>query len=134
MDMQAARIKGVLGKDCKRSPENALRYLTYLKKRVKATCMVTGVEEFDWERPYIQKGWDDPEYLGMKTQRPSFLDLFELLELEAPDGGGDDIVAQVRRVCDQQGFRIALSLLECTDFNDDHFQLIDDYAAWHRYY
>ncbi|MDL2121817.1 MAG: hypothetical protein LWX51_01755 [Deltaproteobacteria bacterium] len=37
MDKKFERIKEILGKDCKRSSQNAIRYLTYLKKNSKNT-------------------------------------------------------------------------------------------------
>ena len=62
------------------------------------------------------------------------LEQFELQAFTAPDEGGDDILACVKRVSDQKDFKIGLSLLEGTDFNDESFQFIDDYAAWYKKY
>ena len=70
----------------------------------------------------------------MKTQRPSFVDQFELQALMAPDADGDDIVACVKRVADQKEFKIGLSLLEGIDFNNESFQFIDDYVAWYKHH
>ena len=134
MDMQMERIKGVLGKDCSRNPQNTLRFLKFLQKNVKASCMLTGIEEFEWERDYLAEGWEGVEYQEMKAQRPSFVDQFELQELMAPDAGGDDIVVCVIRVSDKMVFKIGLSLLEGTDFKDESFQLIVVYGAWYRCY
>ena len=134
MDMQTERIKGILGKDRARSPLNTLRYLKFLQKNIKGPCLLTGIEEFEWERSYLPEGWDSADYKEMKAQKPSFMDQFELQELVAPASGGDDIVACVKRVFDQKEFKIALSLLETIDFKDDCFQFIDDYVAWYKYY
>ncbi|MBU4186466.1 MAG: hypothetical protein KKI12_00380 [Proteobacteria bacterium] len=58
MDEQFERVKEILGKDCKRSSQNAIRYLTYLKKTVKTPCLLTGIEDFLWEEPYMIGGWE----------------------------------------------------------------------------
>jgi len=134
MNMQTERIKKILGKDCKRSPRNAEKYRAYLKKMLKSPCLLTGTEEFEWEISHIAKGWDDPEYQEEKKNNPSFLDQFELLELLEPEVDSDDIRVGVKRTADNKDFKIGLSLLECIEFNDECFQLIDDYAAWHRYF
>lgn len=134
MDMQVERIKGVLGKDCKRTPQNTLRFLQFLQKNVKALCLLTGTEEFEWERAYLAEGWGNTEYEEMKAQRPSFVDQFELQALMAPDADGDDIVACVKRVADQKEFKLGLSLLEGIDFNNESFQFIDDYVAWYKHH
>ena len=134
MDMQTERIKGILGKDCARSPQNTLRYLKFLQKNIKGPCLLTGIEEFEWERSYLIEGWDSADYQEMKAHKPSFIDQFKLQELIVPGSNEDDIVACVKRVSDQKDFKIGLSLLECIDFKDECFQLIDDYVAWHTYY
>jgi len=134
MDMQAERIKGVLGKDCKRTVQNTLRFLKFLQRNVKAPCLLTGTEEFEWERDFLAEGWGGAEYEKMKAERPSFVDQFELETLTAPDADGEDIVACVKRLTDQKDFKIGLSLLEGLDFNNESFQFIDDYVAWYRYY
>lgn len=134
MDMQTERIKDILGKDHVRSPQNTLRYLKFLQKNIKGSCLLTGIEEFEWERSYLTKGWDSADYQEMKVHKPSFIDQFELQELIVPGSNEDDIVACVKRVSDQKDFKIGLSLLECIDFKDECFQLIDDYVAWQTYY
>lgn len=134
MDMQAERIKGILGKDCKRTAQNTSRFLKFLKKNVKTPCLLTGTEEFEWERDFLADGWGGAEYEKMKVESPSFVDQFELEALAAPDADGEDIVACVKRLTDQKDFKIGLSLLEGLDFNDESYQFIDDYVAWYKYY
>lgn len=134
MDMQAARIMGVLGKDCKRTPQNTLRFLKFLQRNVRAACLLTGLEAFAWERAYLEEGWGGVEYEEMKARKPSFTDQYELQGLMAPDADGDDIVASVIRISDQKAFKIGLSQLEGMDFKEESFQFIDDYGAWYRYY
>jgi len=134
MDKQFERIKEILGKDCRRSSQNAIRYLTYLNKTVKTPCLFTGIEDFLWEEPYVIGGWDKREYQELKKNNPSFTDQFELLELLPPTSGDDDIIAKVKRISDQKIFEIGLSWLECTDFKDINYQVIDDYTVWHANY
>jgi len=133
MDMQMERIRGILGKDCSRKPKNIHSFLKFLQRNVKAPCLLTGIEEFEWERAYLVEGWGGADYEETKVHKPSFTDQFELQALTAPDSDGDDIVACVKRVTDQKEFKMGLSLLECIDFNTEFFQFIDDYVAWYRY-
>jgi len=51
-----------------------------------------------------------------------------------PEVDSDDIRVGVKRTADNKDFKIGLSLLECIEFNAECFKLIDDYAAWHRYF
>ena len=134
MDMQAERIRGVLGKDCKRTPQNTLRFLKFLQRNVRASCMLTGTEAFAWEREYLAEGWGGAEYEALKAQKPSFTDQFELQALMAPDSDGDDILVRVTRTSDQKVFKIGLSQLEGMDFKEESFQFIDDYGAWYKHY
>jgi hypothetical protein len=134
MDKQYERIKEILGKDCERNSQNAIRYLTYLKETVKTPCLLTGIEDFLWEEPYVIGGWDNREYQELKKNNPSFTDQFELLELLPPNSGDDDIIAKVKRISDQKIFEIGLSWLECADFMDMNYQFIHDYAVWHTNY
>jgi len=134
MDMQTERITGVLGKDRARSPKNTLCYLKFLQKKIQGPCLLSGIEEFEWERSYLAEGWDSADYQKMKAQKPSFMDQFDLQELVPPATGADDIVACVKRVIDQKEFKVPLSQLECIDFNEECYQFIDDYVAWYTNY
>lgn len=134
MDMLFERIKKILGKDCGRSNQNAIKYLAYLRESVKPPCHLTGREEFPWEEPYAAGGWESSEYQKLKRSHPSFVDHFELLDLQPPGTGNDDIIATVERIEDEKIFEIELCRLECVDIEDDNYQLIDDFAAWHKSY
>ena len=122
MDMQAERIKAILGKDCQRSPENAGRYLAYLKKKLKPPCILTGTEEFEWEIDYIARGWDDTEYREKKKTNPSFLDLFDLVELLEADSGSDDIVVRVKRVEDKKEYKPIKGKLNNSHADEEIFE------------
>lgn len=134
MDMQMERIRGVLGKDCARNPENSLRFLKFLQRNVKASYVLTGIEAFEWELPFLTDGWGGAEYEEIKVRKPSFTDQFELQELTAPDEGSDDIVACVKRISDQKDFKIRLSQLEGMDFKEESFQFLEDYVTWYKHY
>lgn len=134
MDMQHERIRGILGKHCRRNPENMIKYLRYLRKSIEFPCYLTGMEDFPWEEPYLMGGWDNMEYQELKKTNPSFTDEFELMALLSPKSGQDDILAKVKRTSDQKIFEIGLSWLECKDFQSENFQLIDDYGVWHTNY
>ena len=134
MDKQFERIQNILGKKIQCNRENALKFLDYLSKAVTKPCIVTGKEEFIWERYYIDDGWDDGEYKELKKIKPSFVDYYELSELLPPLANSDDIIAKVKRVSDKKLFEIGLSLLECTEFQSENYQLIDDYSRWHSYF
>ena len=134
MDMLFERIKKILGKDCDRSNQNAIKYLAYLKKLVKQPCHLTGREEFPWEKPYATGGWESSEYQKLKRSNPSFVDQFELLDLQSTGTDNFDIIATVERIEDEKIFEIELSRLECIDIEDDNYQLIDDFTAWYKSY
>jgi hypothetical protein len=131
MDKQFERIKNILGKDLERNPKNIVKYLTYLNKVVIKPCIMTGIEDFSWEEPYVLGGWDQSEYTELKKSNPSFTDHFELIEFLPAESDAEDIIAKVTRLADKKNFEIALSWLECTDFKNKNYQFIHDYAVWH---
>ncbi len=131
MGKQFERIKEILGKDLDRNHKNVTKYLAYLKKAVKNPCILTGIEDFSWEEPYVLGGWDQDEYKELKKHNPSFTDQFELVEFLPVKSGEDDITAKIKRLSDQKIFEIGLSWLECTDFKNENYQFIHDYAVWH---
>lgn len=131
MDKQFERIKEILGKDLERNPQNVIKYQAYLNKMVKKPCIVTGIEDFSWEEPYVLGGWDQDEYAELKKTNPSFTDQFKLIEFLPVKSVDDDIIAKVTRLSDKKIFEIELSRLECTDFKNENYQFIHDYAVWH---
>jgi len=134
MDDQDKRIREILGKDCECNIQNVLRYFVYLKTTIRYPCRLTGMEDFPWEEPYVLGGWDKKEYEKLKKDNPSYTDEYELVELIKPASGDDEIFAKVRRISDKKIFEIGLSWLECTDSENENYQLIDDYSVWHTNY
>lgn len=104
-------------------------YYDYLEIHLKAPCLLTGAEDFDWEEPYVFGGWSQKEYKELKKTRPSYTDTFEFLELE----GYDDlrsIYVKVKRVSDKKRFTMLLWDLEVVDEDDANYQLVSDYSYW----
>ncbi len=134
MDMQHVRIRFILGKHLERNPQSTRRYHGYLKKALVLPCRLTGREDFPWEAPYLENGWENQAYQEMKRDHPSFTDQYELLELLPPQEEALNIMAKVRRIEDRKCFEIELDWLECIDFETENYQLLDDYAAWSAHY
>jgi hypothetical protein len=130
MDMQHARIRSILGKKCKITPDNHRLYYLYLKKSLALPCRLTGKTDFPWETDALAEGCESRAYKEMHKSHPSFMDQFDLLELLPPSARCSSIVAKVQRANDQKPFEIALFRLECLDFKEKNYQLIDDYASW----
>ena len=134
MSMQDERIRKVLGKNCRRNRENALRFLRHLMAALSVPCHLICLEHFPWEAPFLDGGWDDERYHQLKRHNPSMADEFELLDLLPPEEGGDDLIASIRRLSDDMTFEVGLSLLACNDAAGDNPLLIDDYTVWYGTY
>jgi hypothetical protein len=126
------RIAAVLGEDNQRSPQNARRYRTHLKKALPLPVRVTGIEDFPWEEPYVMAGWDQDEYEELKKTNPSYTDKFDLLDILNPEC--DDLIAVIKRVSDGQTFQMELSWLRCVDKKSPHYVTLNDYSVWHVNY
>ena len=133
MTLEDRRIHAILGDDKERTMHSAKRYRDYLVKHLSLPILVTGIEDFPWEEPYIFGGWDKDEYEELKKSNPSYTDTFELLSLEAPNKY-EDVMAKVRRLSDGKQFEIGLSWLCCQDQDNDVKILLEDYGVWHTNY
>lgn len=133
MDKDDKRIHAILGDDNERNAQNASRYRSHLLKHLSLPLMVTGIEDFPWEEPYVIGGWDQQEYEKLKKTNPSYTDTFELQEIRGPNEH-EDLVAKARRVSDGKVFEIGLSWLRCEDEDTEAYTLLDDYAVWHTNY
>ena len=134
MDAQNKRIEKILGSECERNSENVFKYLDHLQKNIKASCILTGVEDFPWEEPYVMGSWSQKKYEKLKQSNPSYTDQFELIELLPPEDDENEIIAKVKRKTDQKIFTIGLSWLEATDKGSSNYQLFHDYSVWHINY
>ena len=43
---------------------------------------MTGIEDFQWEEPYVIGGWSQKEYERLKKTQPSYRDHYDLLAVE----------------------------------------------------
>lgn len=129
-DEEEKRIRAILKTDDLSINETTLdTYYDYLETNLKAPCTLTGMEDFEWEEPYVFGGWNQKEYKELKKTRPSYTDRFEFLNLE----GCDDlrgIYIKAKRMSDKKRFSIPLWDLEVVDEDDPNFQLVSDYSSW----
>ena len=123
----------ICGNDNERSIQNASRYRNYLMENLALPIVVTGMEDFPWEEPYVIGGWSKHKYEKLKKTNPSYTDTFELLSL-GPPNEFEDIVAKVKRLSDGKKFEIGLSWLCCTDEESEEYTLLQDYGVWHTNY
>src|SRR5690625_2503418 len=93
------------------------KYHSCLLAQLDLPCVVTGIEDFRWEEPYIFGGWSQKEYKQLKNTQPSYTDRYKLLSIE-PEGfsqwmlcAGEDIGAHIKRLGDGKEFILGLSEL-----------------------
>ena len=133
---QNLRIETILGDDDLNVDEAVAVIFKHLKANLQLPCVVTGIENFRWEEPYVMGIWNLDEYERLKKTQPSYEDYYKLLEIR-PEGWsewmmfhGEDIAARVRRMSEGKKFILGLAELEATDKKSPNYQLIDDYAVW----
>jgi hypothetical protein len=129
-DESDERARCVLGKDWKSVSDKSLaKYHEHLKNKITYPCMVTGIEEFEWETLYSMTSRRQKEYKELKKINPCASDKYHLLSLE--DWEVDDgIIAKVKRVKDQKEFSLPLADLETLTSDSVNYQLLDDYSVW----
>lgn len=110
-------------------------YFKYLKANLQLPCEVTGMEDFNWEEPYVFGDWSQEEYKELKNMQPSYKDKYELLDISRGECSewmmfDEDIVASVKRKSDGKEFELGLAELKATARKTPSFQLLKDYADW----
>ena len=131
MDIRDERILSILqSDDTERTNENLEKYLDFLKKNLSYPCVLTGIEDFNWEEFYIFGPGDKEEYEELKKTKPSYTDTFELLELLKEVDLILGIFAKVRRISDNQIFLIPLADLKAVERKSKNYQLLDDFSVW----
>ena len=137
MDKQEKRIVDILDEECEDDCEtnygNFIKYYNYLKDNTTFPCLLTGIEDFQWEERYVFGGENQKEYEKLKKTNPSYSDVFELIKFFGPDEDVDedgDLFIEVKRVSDKKVFELGLSWLKCTDSKSKNYQLLDDFAVW----
>jgi len=125
------RISVILNADDERiNDENLKTYFNYLKTKIVLPCIMTGMEDFSWEEPYLLGGWDEREYERLKKVKPSYTDIFNFLEFETEFDDGLGLIVKVRRESDNKKFSLPLWDLKTTEEDSKNAELISDYSSW----
>jgi len=131
-EKQEKRIIAILGaKKFDVTRKTLKTYLEYLKKHVEMPCQLTGIEDFEWEEPYVFGFGSKKEYEELKRTQPSYKDKFNLIKFEdGIDDEYDAIFVHVQRISDNRKFVLPLADLKSTDRRSKNYQLLDDYSVW----
>jgi len=135
-DASFARIEAILGDDELGFDQAIEKIFDYLKAHLQLPVEVTGIEDFQWEEPYVFGGWSTGEYKRLKKSQPSFEDRYQLLDVKLGHISewmmfrGKDIGAIVQRISDGKRFILGLCELQVIDKSSSNYQLLDDYAVW----
>ena len=80
-EKQEKRIMTILGtKKLDVTRKTLCAYLKYLKNHVEIPCQLTGIEDFEWEEPYVFGFGSKREYQELKKTQPSYTDKFNLID------------------------------------------------------
>lgn len=99
-------------------------------------CEVTGIEDFNWEEPYVFGSWSRKKYARLKKTQPSYGDKYQLLRIDDEEFSewmlfrGDDLAAHVQRISDGKKFVLGLAELKATDRKSRNYELLDDFSVW----
>jgi hypothetical protein len=125
---QIAQI--LISKDLSVSMENLDKFYNYLSKHIKHPCLLTGMEDFSWEEPYLLGIFDQEEYEILKRKRASYTDHFKLIRLEDRIDDLQGILVKVQRISDRKLFVLPLWDLKTVDRKDQNHHIIDNYCHW----
>ena len=112
------------------SKENLSRFFNYLSEHIKYPCLLTGMEDFSWEEPYLLGVFDQEEYEKLKKKRASYTDQFTLVKLEDRIDDLQGILVKVKRISDKKVFVLPLWDLKTVDRKDRNCQIIENYCHW----
>jgi hypothetical protein len=130
-DEQEKRIAKILKKkNIEVNMDNLKVYFTYLKANIKFPCKLTGMEDFQWEEPYLLGGWSKKEYERLKKENASYTDEFELMGFDDEIEDGSGIFVKVKRISDKKEFTLPLWDLKTISRKDQNNELISDYSSW----
>jgi hypothetical protein len=128
---QHQRITQILNcKDLSVSKENLDKFYNYFSKQIKYPCLLTGMEDFSWEEPYVLGIFDQDEYEILKKKRASYTDHFKLIRLEDRIDNLQGILVKVQRIGDRKLFVLPLWDLKTVDRTDLNHYIIDNYSHW----
>jgi hypothetical protein len=138
LDEQEQRIEAIIGPDDDDASfeQSRERFFQHLCQNLQLPCDVTGIEDFNWEEPYVIGQWDQEEYKTLKKKQPSYKDIFQLIAIHN-DGYSewmlfqdDDLVAEVKRKSDNKDFFLGLAEIKAVKKGTKNIQLLDDYSVW----
>ncbi|MGD1806500.1 hypothetical protein ACP6PL_13825 [Dapis sp. BLCC M126] len=109
---------------------NLKKYLKYLKQNLTIPCLVTGMEEFEWEEHYTIGPGTKKEYQKLKKTQPSYTDKFNLLKLDNKLDLEHGILAVLERTTDNRKFTLPLADLETVVEDSINGELLEDYSMW----
>ncbi len=112
------------------NPTNLKKYLKYLKQNLTIPCLVTGMEEFEWEENYTMGLGSKKEYQKLKKTQPSYTDKFNLLKLDNKLDVEYGILAVLERTTDNRKFTLPLADLETVVEDSINAELLEDYSMW----
>lgn len=109
---------------------NLKKYLKYLKQNIQYPCVVTGMDEFEWEEYYTMGPGSKKEYQNLKKTKPSHTDKFNILRLNDTLDAENGILAEVERTSDKKKFTLPLAELESVVEESLNTDLLEDYSMW----
>ncbi len=109
---------------------NLKKYLKYLKENIEYPCVVTGMDEFEWEEYYTIGPGSKKEYQKLKKTQPSHTDKFNILKLNDTLDDKYGILADVQRGSDQRKFTLPLAELESVVEDSLNSELLENYSMW----
>ena len=125
------KLEEVLGTTTfKVNQTNLKKYLKYLKQNLAMPCLVTGVEEFEWEEYYTVGPGSQKEYQKLKKTQPSYTDEFNILKLDNKLDVRDGILAVLERTTDNLKFTLPLAELEGVVEDSVDAKLLQYYGIW----
>jgi len=131
MDKQDKRIFNILQEeDMPVSPKNLGKYLVYLKNELSFPCLLTGIEDFQWEEFYVMGPGNRNEYEKLKKTQPSYTDKFQLIGFCDDIDLDEGLMVDVMRSSDKKKFKLLLAELKDTKRKSRNYQLLDDYSVW----
>ncbi len=127
---QDKRIENILGQEqTDKTPITLKIYSDYLRENIRKPCIVTGIEDFQWEEVYVLGPGSQAEYKELKKTRPSYTDRFEIIKFEDINEW-EGIMVRVRRLSDNKRFSLPLADLKAVDRDSKNCMLLHDYAVW----
>lgn len=110
--------------------ENEQKYLQHLKGAIKSPCYLTGIEDFDWEEPFLFGKGSEKEYAKLRETNASYQDEFELIEFSEEINEDKGVMVTVKRLQDDQQFILPLWELKTTDYKYPNYLIVSDYSYW----